>query len=597
MTPVRKPIRRLVIVGTSLLALILLTGFLEITKSWATNPADQVSHHSTANDEPTTQTTAEKSWVIRAYYSDPEMVVNLAGRIEPWEINQELGYAVLEADLAEIQWLEVSGFQVVIDDQLTLLSSRDFSKLPGQSSGIPGYPCYRTLTETFETANNLADEYPELVSLIDIGDSWEKTDSALQAGHDLLVVKLTNAQRNQTKPKLFIMASMHPRELAPAELSTRFAEYLLVNYNKNADITWLLDYNEIHLLQQANPDGRLHAETGQFWRKNTNNDYCTDTNNRGADLNRNFSFQWGCCGGSSSNVCDELYRGPNPSSEPETLAIQTYFRSQYPDLRQEPLNAAAPITTTGVFIDLHSYSGLILWPWGFTTTLTSNSTALETLGRKLAFFNDYTPQQAMKLYPTDGSTIDFAYGELGVPAYTFEIGTSFFQDCSTFESAIVPDNIPALIYAAKTIPAPYMLPYGPDVITITLSQTTTIQGGRIQIRATLDDTRFMPENGTLPGESINRAELYLDNPPDSTQASPIPVPLLPADGEFDSAIESALGEIDTQGLSAGRHSLFLRGQDSNGNWGPFTAEFFYIEPITLGSEGVFFPLLFSNHSS
>ena len=96
------------------------------------------------------------------------------------------------------------------------------------------------------------------------------------------------------------------REYTTAELVTRFAEYLVTNHGIDPDATWLLDEHEIHLLLQTNPDGRRLAETGTFWRKNTNQAYCgANPTSRGADLNRNFAFQWACCGGSSGNVCDE----------------------------------------------------------------------------------------------------------------------------------------------------------------------------------------------------------------------------------------------------------------------------------------------------
>ena len=91
----------------------------------------------------------------------------------------------------------------------------------------------------------------------------------------------------------------------------------------------------------------------------------------------------------------------------------------------------------------------MLWPWGFTNIPSPNAAALQTLGRKLAFFNGYTPQQAYWLYTTDGTSDDFAYGELGLAAYTIEMGTTFFQDCSSFESTTIPQNLPALLYTAK----------------------------------------------------------------------------------------------------------------------------------------------------
>ena len=121
---------------------------------------------------------------------------------------------------------------------------------------------------------------------------------------------------------------------------TRFAEYLVNNYATNADATWILDHHEIHIMLHTNPDGRKQAETGLSWRKNTNQNYCGVTStSRGADLNRNFAFQWGCCNGSSGSPCNLTYRGPSPASEPEVQAVQSYMRSIFPDQHADPLTA------------------------------------------------------------------------------------------------------------------------------------------------------------------------------------------------------------------------------------------------------------------
>ena len=154
-------------------------------------------------------------------------------------------------------------------------------------------------------------DFPNLASWIDVGDSWEKTTTGGSAGYDMQVLRLTNADVPGTppagftgKPRLFVTSAIHAREYTTAELMTRFAEYLVTNHGVDADATWLLDEHEIHLMLQTNPDGRKQAETGLSWRKNTNENYCCPTStSRGADLNRNFEFQWGCCGGSSGDRC------------------------------------------------------------------------------------------------------------------------------------------------------------------------------------------------------------------------------------------------------------------------------------------------------
>ena len=44
------------------------------------------------------------------------------------------------------------------------------------------------------------------------------------------------------------------------------------------------------------------------------------------DLNRNFDFQWST-GGSSDEICSDLYAGLYPNSEPETRALQIAIKN------------------------------------------------------------------------------------------------------------------------------------------------------------------------------------------------------------------------------------------------------------------------------
>jgi carboxypeptidase T len=520
-------------------------------------------------------------WVVRLYFSSREMVIALAQRIAPWEVNYDEGYLVVDVYREELQFALSLGFSFEVDEKLTQLLNIPLLPLEGQISGIPGYPCYRTVEETFATAEQIVQDYPHLAQWIDIGDSWEKLTPGGLPGYDLMVLILTNQNMTGDKAKLFIMSSVHAREYTPAELSTRYAEYLVQNYETDPEISWLLDHTEIHLLLQANPDGRKQAETGLSWRKNTNNNYCANTNSRGADLNRNYWFKWGCCGGSSGNPCDLTYRGPTPGSEPETIAVQNYVRSILPDQRGPGDFDPAPATATGIFLDMHSYSNLVLWPWGWTTTVAPNGPALQTLGRKFAYFNNYTPQQAVGLYPTDGSTDDFAYGELGLAAYTFELGTSFFQSCSFFENTIVPGNMPALVYAAKAARLPYMEPGGPDALNVMASPTAAQSGLPVEVTARIDDTRFNNSQGSEPVQNIAAAEYYINIPPWSTDPAPQAFSMAASDGSFNATIENVTAALDTTGLPEGRHIIYVRGRDAAGNWGPLSAAFlFIIDPQT-----------------
>jgi uncharacterized repeat protein (TIGR01451 family) len=563
----------------SLLLLLLLLTLLPVTITDAQTPAPPAPlslSASTLSPNPFLLQDAEPR-VYRITYSDLQELHAITQRFDVWEVDREQREVVAQMLPQEASALEQAGRRVEVDIVKSARLNRPLVPLAGQTSGIPGYPCYRTVEETYATAESIVATYPQLATWTDIGDSWEKTQNAA-AGYDLMVLRLTNSAVTSSKPKLFVMASMHARELTPAELATRFAERLVQNYDVDPDVTWLLDYHEIHLLLQANPDGRKQAETGLSWRKNTNESYClSDPRYRGADLNRNYEFQWGCCGGSSTNPCYDTYRGPGPASEPETQAVQAYVRAEFPDQRDDALADPAPDDATGVFLDLHSYSRLVLWPWGFTYDPAPNGPALQTLGRKFAYFNGYTPSQSTGLYRTDGTTDNLAYGELGLAAYTFELGTSFFQSCSHFENSILSDNLDALLYAAKVARTPYQTPAGPDALNLGATSVEVPRGEPFTLTATLDDTRYNQTNGTEATQNIAAAEYYVDIPP---WVSPTPVAhtMEPADGAFDEKVESVSASIDTAALAEGRHTLFVRGRDAAGNWGPVSALFIEVLP-------------------
>ncbi len=517
--------------------------------------------------------------MVRADYTDRAQLAKLTAEHAPWEVHRKEGYAIIEVQSqAEFDRIEAeTGVRLTIDKAMTVAMQAPPPADPG-ISGIPGYSCYRTVEETYASAAALAANNPTLATWTDIGDSWEK-QTGISPGYDLRVLKLTNSAIPGPKPVMFVMGAIHAREYVTAETVTRFAEYLVSNYNVNPDVTWMLDHQEFHFVLQTNPDGRKRAETGASWRKNTNLAYCGATSSsRGADLNRNYPFLWNGGGGSSGSPCAETYRGPTATSEPETQAITAYVRSIFPDQRDESggLNSPAPANATGIFFDLHSYSELVLWPWGFTSAAPPNGTALRTLGRKLAYFNSYEPIQSIELYPTDGTTIDFAYGELGVAAYTIEMGTSFFQSCSSFESTIYPNNRNALFYAAKVARTPYLTGGGPETLALALAQTSVPRGTPAQVTAALNDTRFSSLNGSEPVQTIAAGEVFVDVPPWAPGATPIAMTAV--DGSFNQTIENVRATIPTSGLADGRHTLYVRGRDAGGATGAISAIFLTVAP-------------------
>lgn len=543
---------------------------------------------------------ASSHQIVRIQAGDPGLRQQLGDLFGHIRYDETSGTAWVETDTLSRDRMSRLGIGWQVDEAATAAYQAFIESGVAGLRAIPGYACYRTVEETLTTIDTLTATYPELASSIDIGNSWRKQQNASE-GYPLRVLRLTNGATSGSKPILFAMSSVHAREYTPAEFMTRFAERLLDGYGTDANATWLLDHHEFHLLLQANPDGRKRAEQAVLWRKNENMNHCpasngnpTSSSHPGVDLNRNFPFNWASGGSSASAQCGQTYPGGAAASEPETQAIRDYVQSIFPDTRPG-VGAAVPADpdTQGLFLDMHSFTGLVLWPWG-TSSVTGNDLAFRHLGRRLAWFNDYVPQQSVALYATYGTTIDFAYGELGVPALTYELGTAFFEPCTTFESTVLPDNLASLDYAARSLHAPYRLPSGPDSYDVVADATSVVQGETVRITATVNDSRYRNTGGSggaLPIQTIASARLYVGLLP--WQDGAIGLAMQASDGSFNGNTETVHRDLDTSALPPGRHLIYVQGTDSNGDAGPPSAVFLEIKPNsdTLFSDGFELPPL------
>ncbi|MGB1253178.1 MAG: M14 family zinc carboxypeptidase [Candidatus Promineifilaceae bacterium] len=499
---------------------------------------------------------------------------------------------------AEYTTLLKMGRRVEIDQNQTARLNQPRIFDATQLAGIPGYSCYRTVEETFTTLDTLNATYPNLVELVDLGDTWEKTQNAAN-GYDIRGIVITNEAIGGTKPKLMIMAATHAREYATAEMATRFVEHVLQNYGVDPDITWMLDYFELHVVPQANPDGRKMAENISIWhRKNVNTAYCS-ASNKGVDLNRNMSWAWLF---GISNTCSDSYQGATSISEPENVAIADYTRAIFPDLRGTGAGDAAPDTLDGVFLTVHSYGEYVLPTWAYTTASTSpNASEIYTLGRKMGYYNNYFvcgTGDSGCLGAAAGTHDDFVYGELGVPSYTIELGTSFHQACSTFENTIYPDNLNAFLYTFKAARRPYQTPSGPEVTAINVTPAnmgitstngiTLTSHQAITLTVTVDDTRYDSNGGGVePTQNIVEVRYSIDAP--SWMTGTVLTTLNASDGAFDSPIENATIVIPTLPWMPSKHTIFVEGKDADGNWGVPTAYFVTVTAFPTGS--VFLPIV------
>ncbi|KAL7479391.1 hypothetical protein ACHAW6_005124 [Cyclotella cf. meneghiniana] len=461
----------------------------------------------------------------------------------------------------------------------------------GDYSTIDGFTCFRDLQGMTDAMFDLEKNYPDLVSVSDIGDSYLKSIGDSD-GHDIFVMKIT-ASTSSDPAQVFFTAGHHAREYAPPELLMRLAEHIVEGYGQDADITWILDTTQINIVVHANPDGRAIAEIEPdlSWRKNVNpGDGTCPEDSIGTDLNRNYEWMWGDTSGASDDPCDETYFGTGPASEPEVQAVIAYAKTLFPEgqRKEDPLaeiNEPYGEEITGVYMDIHSSGGLTYYPWGYADIVSPDNDSLEALGRKLSYFNGYVlwaGGQPDFLYAATGDASDYMYAYLGVASLGLEIGDAFYEDCDNFETKVYPDNLNSLMYVIKLAAKPNALAKGPDIFSLAVTE-----GDReITVSAEASDSELVNIGGypsfTTGEQTVTKVELYLDTLPDDYGDGDVmyslqPTPVSGSDRVF---VET---QISTSGLSSGRHALYAVATDSDGYVGPISSVFFDVENVVTSS--------------
>ncbi|HEY9765541.1 MAG TPA: M14 family metallopeptidase [Chroococcales cyanobacterium] len=297
---------------------------------------------------------------------------------------------------------------------------------------------YHDYAETLSELKGLAQNHPQIARLVDIGDSWEKTQK--KADRDIWALRVGKGESSalDQKPAVLFLGEHHAREIASSEIVLMLAKYLVENYEKDSAVTAAVEGRDIWLVPMVNPDGLEVAFKGSDWRKNTDTSYGggpigNGPSGGGVDINRNYGFSWDQSGG-STRPSDPIFRGPKAFSEPETVAIRDLV------LRRKPI----------FLMSYHSYSNLILWPWGYSSEPPKDK-RLPAIGKKLAALSGYQGEQSCDLYVHGGILNDWAYGELNLLPFTTEIGgpEDGFDAPYSKMDGFWKENLPGAMYLLK----------------------------------------------------------------------------------------------------------------------------------------------------
>ncbi len=300
----------------------------------------------------------------------------------------------------------------VIGGSRPRLAPRLLLRPGGRAAAFPSADAnYHDYAEMVAELQQIQSDHSAIAKLQSIGTSYE--------GRTIWALKISdNAATDETEPEILFTANQHAREHLTVEMALYLANELTNGYATDQRVKGMVDAREIWILPSVNPDGAEYdvaSGTYRMWRKNRQPN--AGSSNVGTDLNRNWAWQWGCCGGSSGSFSSETYRGSAPFSAPETSVLAGFVNSRVVGGHQQ--------ITTG--IDFHTYSELVLWPYGYTTADTTTTMSADdrntfaTIGTDMASTNGFTPEQASDLYIADGTIDDWLWGQHGIFGFTFEL--------------------------------------------------------------------------------------------------------------------------------------------------------------------------------
>jgi carboxypeptidase T len=324
-------------------------------------------------------------------------------------------------DQSAIPYLfETYKFPALNHPQLSLLSS-----INGE---------YHTYKELEADLESLQTAYPNLARVYTIGTSLEN--------RNIYALKISdNVSRDEEEAEVLFLGCHHAREWISVEVPYLLGKYLLENYGTDAEVRGLVDQSEIWIVPLVNPDGLEYTiHYYRYWRKNRR---LNADGSYGVDVNRNYGYAWGFDdAGSSPEPASDVYRGPAAFSEPETRAVRDLFLQK---------NFRALIT-------YHSYSQVILYPWGYTTAPSDKDSLLRQIASRMSALMEPVNgrlyefgQAGEELYLTNGDTTDWTFGTTGIPSYTIELPPidqlqgGFFNPEEDIQT-IFRENLPAALY-------------------------------------------------------------------------------------------------------------------------------------------------------
>lgn len=295
-------------------------------------------------------------------------------------------------------------YDMLIPDVQALID-RERAEIQGQALRGPGtwFDSYKDYAAVSTYTDTLIALRPDLASRVPVGTTPQ--------GRAIWAIRIgAPGAAPGTRPAIVTIHAQHAREWITVMAGMYLADRLVRTYDTDATVRRLLGSFEFYIIPIVNADGYVYTwTTNRLWRKNrvTNSD-----GTAGVDLNRNYGYQWGGQG-ASTIPSNDTYRGTSAFSEVESRAVRDFVLAR---------------SSTALFLDVHSYSQLVLEPWAYDWPMPKDNRAFQQLSgvMQTAMYASagtvfYAGETYRVIYPASGGSHDWAYGAANIPALSFEL--------------------------------------------------------------------------------------------------------------------------------------------------------------------------------